>query len=360
MITISLCMIVKNEEAVLGRCLESVRDIADEIVIVDTGSQDKTIAIAKQFTKRVYPYKWIDDFSAARNYSFSKATKDFIMWLDADDVIDEESRAKFIEMKKTLPPDTGKVMLPYNTAFDAQGKPIFSYFRERMVNRKSNPLWHEPVHEHLTAAGKLVQLDAAVSHLPGIRDADHSDRNLRIYRKRVKRGEELSTRGEYYFARELKTHGLWDEAIKQYEMVLKKPDLWMEDAITGSADLAECYMQKGNENKALEVLFASFYYDLPRAEIVCKIGEIYSARKNYPKAIFWYDLVLTLSKPSGWGFYSKDYWDYIPHMQLCMLNDRIGKREMALFHHEAAKKIRPDSKAVLYNEEYFYKNSSGN
>ena len=73
MITISLCMIVKNEKDTLGRCLESVKDIVDEIVIVDTGSSDETKEIAGRFTSNIYDFEWIDDFSAARNYSFSKA-----------------------------------------------------------------------------------------------------------------------------------------------------------------------------------------------------------------------------------------------------------------------------------------------
>ncbi len=95
MITISLCMIVKNEEKVLARCLESVKDIVDEIIIVDTGSTDKTKEIAYRYTQNVYDFEWIHDFSAARNYSFSKATKDYQMWLDADDIITEENRKKY-------------------------------------------------------------------------------------------------------------------------------------------------------------------------------------------------------------------------------------------------------------------------
>ena len=94
MISLSLCMIVKNEEMVLKRCLDSVKNIVDEIIIVDTGSTDKTKDIAKKFTKNIYDFKWIDDFAAARNYSFSKATKEYIMWLDADDVILKKDREK--------------------------------------------------------------------------------------------------------------------------------------------------------------------------------------------------------------------------------------------------------------------------
>ena len=102
MITLSLCMIVKDEEKVLKRCLDSVKDIVDEIIIVDTGSHDKTKDIAKQYTDKLYDFKWIDDFSKARNFSFSKATKDYIIWLDADDVILEDDRIKLLNLKIDL------------------------------------------------------------------------------------------------------------------------------------------------------------------------------------------------------------------------------------------------------------------
>ena len=70
MITISLCMIVKNEEKILARCLDSVADLMDEIIIVDTGSADRTKDIAARYTKHIYDFQWVDDFSAARNYAF--------------------------------------------------------------------------------------------------------------------------------------------------------------------------------------------------------------------------------------------------------------------------------------------------
>ena len=83
MITISLCMIVKNEERILKRCLDSVRDLVDEIIIVDTGSTDATKWIAAGYTDKIYDFTWNDDFSAARNFAFSKATKEYIYSADA-------------------------------------------------------------------------------------------------------------------------------------------------------------------------------------------------------------------------------------------------------------------------------------
>ncbi len=88
--TLSLAMIVKNEEDYLAQCLESVKNLVDEIVIVDTGSQDRTRGIAKVFGARVYDFPWNGDFSEARNFSLSKVEGDWILVLDADEVIAEK------------------------------------------------------------------------------------------------------------------------------------------------------------------------------------------------------------------------------------------------------------------------------
>src|SRR3990167_8792325 len=94
MSTISLCMITKNEEKWLEQCLNSVKEIVDEIIIVDTGSTDKTKEIAKKFNAKFFDFKWIGDFSAARNESLNHATKDWILVLDADETIAKEDLEK--------------------------------------------------------------------------------------------------------------------------------------------------------------------------------------------------------------------------------------------------------------------------
>ena len=86
-LTISLCMIVKDEEAMIGRCLQAARDAVDEIVVVDTGSTDRTVEIAESLGARVLHHEWDGDFSAARNVSFEAATGDWVMYLDADEVL---------------------------------------------------------------------------------------------------------------------------------------------------------------------------------------------------------------------------------------------------------------------------------
>lgn len=91
---LSLCMIVKNEEDCIGRCLESVKDVVDEIIIVDTGSTDRTIEICNSYGVDVVHYPWNDNFADARNYGIERATGDWILWLDADEEVDKTERYK--------------------------------------------------------------------------------------------------------------------------------------------------------------------------------------------------------------------------------------------------------------------------
>ncbi len=100
---ISLCMIVKDEEENIERCLRSVKGLVDEMIVLDTGSTDKTPDIAKKLGAKVFYSKWKDDFSLARNESISYARYPWIFWLDADDYIKEEDRGNFLKFKKNLP-----------------------------------------------------------------------------------------------------------------------------------------------------------------------------------------------------------------------------------------------------------------
>ena len=194
--TISLCMIVKNEETYIARCLDSVAALVDEIIIVDTGSTDRTLDIVSGYTSKVYSYPWKDDFSAARNESFSKATMDYCMWMDADDVIEESQRDPFLQLKQSLSPDTDIVMMKYHTSFDEAGKPSFSYFRERWIRNDPRYRWIGAVHEVIPPNGSLVYSDIAVCHKKT--GAGDPDRNLRIYKKIIADGELLDPRQQYY------------------------------------------------------------------------------------------------------------------------------------------------------------------
>lgn len=88
---LSLCMIVKDEEGCIGKCLNSIKQVVDEIIIVDTGSSDRTVEICKSFGAQVYEFTWNESFSDARNFGLERATGDWILWLDADEELDSSN-----------------------------------------------------------------------------------------------------------------------------------------------------------------------------------------------------------------------------------------------------------------------------
>ncbi len=343
-------MIVKNEEDVLNRCLTSIRDAVEEIIIVDTGSQDKTKAIAREFTDKVYDFKWIDDFSAARNYSMSKATKDFIMWLDADDIISEAELVKLIGLKQRLSKTIDMVMMKYDVGHDEDGTVNMSYNRERMFRREAGFVWQEPVHEVVVPSGHIIYEDIHIVHKK--EKVSSSNRNIRIYENQIKEGIPLSARGRYYYGRELYYHERFEEAAVTLTTFLQSGEGWIEDCIAATKLVAECYKKTNKNDKVTHMLLQALTYDKPRADISCLIGDQWQEQGEYQKAIFWYDLATKLEKSES-GFVYHDYYDYIPYLQLCVCYDKIGNRELAYQYNEKAAMYKPNSPSVAYNRAYF-------
>ena len=106
MSTISLCMIVKNEEVNIEKCLNSIADLVDEVVVVDTGSTDKTKELVQKYPNMIlYDFEWVNDFAKARNFAFSKASKDYQMWMDADEELLDIDRERFRKLREAIDKD---------------------------------------------------------------------------------------------------------------------------------------------------------------------------------------------------------------------------------------------------------------
>jgi glycosyltransferase involved in cell wall biosynthesis len=151
---VSACLIVKDEERTLGRCLESIREHVDEIVVVDTGSRDGTKEIAHRHTQRVFDYPWRRDFAAARQFSFDRATGDWLFWLDADDVVHNAARIR--DAVAAAPPDVNCFYWKYRAAHDEYGNAICEFWRERCVRNNRNFRWRGRVHEVLVPRSRAV------------------------------------------------------------------------------------------------------------------------------------------------------------------------------------------------------------
>lgn len=344
MITISLCMIVKNEEGVIKRCLDCVKDIVDEMIIVDTGSVDHTKEIVSQYTKNIYDFEWIDDFSKARNYSFSKAKCDYILWLDADDILEVKYQEELKKLKENLNKDIDIVMMKYQV-----GDMIF--YRERLLKREKNYQWVNPVHEVIVPIGSLLYSDITIKHQKENRSI--STRNLEIYEKYIASGNELDARGIFYYARELYEHGFYKKAISFFKRFLEREDAWVENQIEACLNLCMCLRNINEYEEGLKYLFQSFIYDIPRSEIICEIGYHYFINQDYQKAIYWYQLALK-NKPNieNGGFVRKECYDFIPYIQLCVCFDKIGDYQKAYYYNEQAGQINSTHPAYLHNRKY--------
>ena len=352
MATVSLCMIVKNEERVLARCLESVRECMDEIIIVDTGSSDATKEIAARYTDKIYDFEWIDDFAAARNFSFSKASMDFAMWLDADDVFLEADKNAFIKLKNSIPENVDVVMLRYHTAFDEEGKPVFSYYRERLIRKGTVSFWKGRVHEVIVHTGRVMYSEVAVTHRSV--KTGYNDRNLRIYEKQEEAGEPFSPRDWFYYGRELYYHKHYEKAIQILQDFLSSEKGWVENKIEACKILSYCYQETGDSLSALGALTVSFRYDVPRAEICCEIGNYFMRLQNFRVAAFWFELALRAPREDRSGaFVAEDSHGYLPCIQLCVCYDRLGDYKKAEEYNQLAETYRPSSPAYLQNLKYF-------
>lgn len=352
MTTVSLCMIVKNEEHNLKECLESVSGLMDEIIIVDTGSTDCTKEIAARYTDKIFDFQWINDFAAARNFSFSKATKDYIMWLDADDCLLEEDRTGFKELKSSLDPAVDVVMLPYHAGFDGKGNLTLSYYRERLLKREKGFQWKDPVHECIEPSGFIVHGDVHITHHK--QEQGVSRRNLEIYQHYLNEGKKLSPRSLIYYALELYYHGCYDEASLKLMEFIENGEGWVEDNIKACYYLGKSFSFLNKPDRAMQAFLKSFEYDLPRAEHCCEIAYLYKSKHDYQRAIFWFSQALTLKKPeNNWGFLFHDYWGYIPAIELSVCYYRVGNLKEAVTLNEQAGTYKPDDPAVIYNRQFY-------
>lgn len=352
MVSISLCMIVKNEEKVLARCLESVKDVVDEIVIVDTGSSDRTKEIARRYTDRVYDHPWKDDFAGARNFAFEKGREDYLMWMDADDILPEKSVGKLAELKETMSADTDMVMMPYAVAFDQGGRCTFSYYRERIVRREAGLRFRGRIHEVIPPAGRIVYEEIPVEH-HRVRTED-STRNLDIYTKMEAEGEEFDGRALYYYGRELVYHKMYEKGARILEEFLGRGDAWLENKIDATRQLAVCRYGLGDEAGALKSLLMALEYDVPRGETCCDLGRHFLDREKYTQAAYWYKEALSAKKDLTSGaFIQEDCYGFLPAIFLCVCCDRMGEKEKARRYNALAGTFKPDSPYYLHNLKYF-------
>ena len=347
-IEISLCMIVKNEEHNLGNCLDSIHDLMDEIIIVDTGSTDKTIEVASKYTDKIYHFDWINDFSAARNYSFSKATKEYVMWLDADDIIEEESRTGLKNLKKNLDKKVDIVLMDYRHGYDDDGHFSMVMLRERLFKRSKGFKWKNKVHEVIDFDQNKVNLlicDIYVTHTQSIDSKKSFQRNLQIIEKAIKNNT--------YGLQEAVYHGTTLFGLGRYDEALEALNNYFDMIGNSNASpnieaymlASKIYLKKDDFENAFQVLEENENYFKDKSEYYTSLGNFAKdVLTDYESASFYYEKALKCKGTNFKGGIATlklhDYYYFKPYYGLGMCHNMLGNYKKAQEAFEAAAKYK--------------------
>ncbi len=286
--TISCVMIVKNEERILGRCLDSIRDLMDEIIIVDTGSSDGTKEVAKKYTDKIYDFAWTGNFSDARNFAFSKATMDYIYSADADEVLDETNHVKFRALKDMLPEEVEIVQMKYSGQL--QHSTVYNFdeeYRPKLFKRLRKFVWQDPVHEMIRLDPVVYDSEVTICHMP---EKSHGSRDLAIFLKTTQSGEKLSKRLFGMYVRELFIAGSDDDfrdALSYFVACAADTEMDPDDVNKACLVIAHTARLHGDI-----VMFFKYITKLmatdATSEVCLELGQFYERIQDYEEAAIWY------------------------------------------------------------------------
>lgn len=349
MASLSVCMIVRDEEPVIGRCLSAVAAFADEIIVVDTGSRDRTPEIARTYTDRVFSEPWRDDFAAARNASYRRAHCDYVMWMDADDLV-RPAQAQLLRQRMDVLPDTvDGVLLPY-----AQHEPgraeVFDLYllRDRILRRSLHPVWENAVHEAIPLEPDWhleTWRDIPIYHHKLV--VNEAGRNLRIFETQMARGWVLSDFSAGYYCRELFLAGRHEQAVCVFEKLLAAG---AEDHIVYNALLY--YISSMETLKRYRQLAATLLdYVRRRGEtelVCCQLGRCYLKEKDWDTAAYWYQKALAVQPDDAdWKLHCRAWNTVVPWVQLARISLKRQQPDKAQEYLDRARGLAGNDKAVL-------------
>lgn len=334
-------MIVRNEEENLPRCLQSVRGLFDEMVVVDTGSTDRTRQIAAGFDARVFDFPWIDDFAAARNAALEHATGDYALWLDADDIIDPPERAKLERLLARLRPDgTEANVLRCVCDTSAGGQLVVD--QPRLFPLRDGIRWVYRVHEQiipaLHAAGCATQwTDIVIRHTgyadPVIHERKRQRNLLLLQRELAERPDDPFI--YYYLGTLAFEREQWQEALGYYILSLAKWGTRESIACKLFAMIAWTNQILARYDESLRVCNEGLHYFPQDGELWFRkaVALRYLHRPRDAEACW--KQVLALGRPKN--FYSVDQgiYGHLTRHNLALIAEERGDREEAEGHWRA-------------------------
>ncbi len=321
---VSICMIVKNEEKVLERCLSSVTHLVDEVIIVDTGSTDSTVVIASNYTEKIFHFKWIDDFSAARNYAASKATGEWIIVLDADEYVDEENFNQFLlELKDTdqsVDAYTAKI-LNFTGRF---GENLIQNFHDRVYRNNGEISYIRKIHEQFKRSNNsplsIRESSLLIFHSgylnQTVQEKDKRQRNKELldleFENNANKGFDYFNFGNEYFS-----IGEYSKALDAYLEAYKlKSDYRLSWVSTTLLQIIFCLMQLRKYNDALKVIQDSESIYSTSPEFPFLKSEIFYLRGQFDEAKEVLHHILNNNDKYNHIIFRPDLKEQVPHRRL--------------------------------------------
>ncbi|MFC1477195.1 tetratricopeptide repeat protein [candidate division KSB1 bacterium] len=289
---ISAALIVKNEEHMLAECIESFREAVDEIVIVDTGSTDKTVEIAKEYNVELFHHEWKDDFSEARNFSISKTTGDMVLIIDADERIEREDIVKIRALKWQTDYDV-LCFCVYSSLPGHLGDASFGkHYSPRLFKKSDNIYYYGIVHNILHIPDKAGFTDIRMYHLGYNLDQEKMkkkfERSIKLLKKQVEEHPDdpfvLMNTAQMYLSRNFSDEAM--EYAKRCVDVLKDDPGEQEHLLLMALyQLSLIYLRKLDFAKCEEYALQALERKDDYIDPMLNLGWCYYAQKDYDKAI---------------------------------------------------------------------------
>ncbi|ABO49918.1 glycosyl transferase, family 2 [Desulforamulus reducens MI-1] len=342
---ITLCMIVKNEEHNLARCLNSVKDSVDEMIIVDTGSKDTTVDIAKQFDAKVYSYHWDDDFAAARNFSISKAIGDWILYLDADEELETNccQRLKALANK----PGIDGYFFQINNLSDSND--TIRHINVRMFKNKPEHRFegrlHEQIMNSITSNGGLVVNSRINIFHYGYLSSEFIAKNKarRNYRINKRLVEEYPNQPFYLYNLAGAYINLDDleGAAANYRKALEMVDLKALYAPNIFLSYISCLIKLGQLAEAVKYIEESKIYYPDYVDIHFLEGQLFSRLGHTERARLCFEKCLSLGEQTKGKYTSRTgVGSFLPLFELAQIYKTYGDIKKAIYYQTQGLKLK--------------------
>ena len=346
---ISLCMITRDDEDFIDLTIENLKDIVEEIIVVDTGSRDNTRDVAKKYGAVVCNYIWCDDFSKVRNYSFSVANEDFILWMDAGEYFNEANIKKLKDLILSLNDDIDAIYMKKVIEEGSDGQEIKYIISPRIVRKESKIRWQGEAVEFLDVKGKQVKdtdikINASKKKLGSER--------YQIIKERLDNNFTISIKEKMYYAQLLMKNYKDREALLLYREIMRDENEMVDDYyyLETSLNLAEYYLKKKDIGGFKEYLFKSYEYGKPIAKSYFLLGEYFYNKCEYEKAIYWYAEAEGLDINFSYdNQIDTSYKNTFIYGQLSLCYSKIGDFNMAKFYNDKLALYNENSPIVKYN-----------